>query len=328
MKVAFLVLHHRHPAQLVRLLTTLRSQLPDSPIAVHHDVFHGELSSALIEPIGDVHLLTSGKRIIWGDYSQVDVYCWALAWIQEHLEFDWVILLSAQDYPIKPLVGLAEDLARDGADAMFRATPIDQLPIGRRTLMRRRYFFQYQAAGASRLRWLPIGTRDSLHWSAWSLIRALNNLQPLFKTYLLPDRIPYRFGLRARHTPFDRNWPCWHSSSWFALSRHALDYVLKYLADHPEYVDYYRRTLNADESMLATLAFNSPNLRVTNRDITYTRWSRSLSAHPDIFQAADLGELLAVPQYFARKFDINKDSSILDALDEHIGQDAYPVGNS
>src|SRR5258707_3253641 len=81
MKIAFLVLNHRGPDQLVRLLKTLRAQLPESPIVVHHDIFHGDLPSETIEPIGDVHLLTSGKRMAWGDFSLVDVYSWSLKWM-------------------------------------------------------------------------------------------------------------------------------------------------------------------------------------------------------------------------------------------------------
>jgi hypothetical protein len=319
MKIAFLVLNHRPPAQLVRLLNTLRSQLPDSPIVVHHDVFHGELPAELIEPIGNVHLVTSGKRIVWGDFSQVEVCLWSLAWMREHLEFDWMILLSAQDYPIKPLAGLADDLTMIGADAIFRAIPISQLPIGRRMLMRRRYFFQYRDPGTSWWGWLPQGPRDVLRWTSRPWIRALNMLQPLYKIYLLPDRIPYRLGRRARATPFSGSWPCWHASSWFALSRGALEFVLDYIDKRPEYVDYYRRTMNADESMLATLVFNSPELRVANRETTYTRWSNLLSAHPDIFRSVDLAELTTAEPFFARKFDIGVDADILDELDKFIG---------
>ena len=319
MKVAFLVLNHRHPAQLVRLLTTLRSQLPDSPIVVHHDVFHGEFPSALIEPIGDVHLLASGKRMAWGDSSIIEASCWSLTWMRQHLEFDWVVLLSAQDYPIKPLADLGDDLTRDGADAVFRGTPIGQLKtVTARRTMRRRYLFQYRPAAANRLRWLPDGVRDVLRRSTGGLIDTLNLLQPLFKIYRLPDRMPYRFGWRARKTPFNRDRPCWQGSQWFALSRGALEYALNYMAEHPEYVDYYRRTMIPDESMLTTVIFNSPDLRIANRSMTYTRWSNSKSGHPDVFNLDDLPDLLAARQYFARKFDIDKDSRILDRLDDYI----------
>lgn len=323
MRVAFLILSHKRPAQLVRLLNTLRSQLPDSPIVVHHDVHGEECPGALIESIDNVHLLTSGKRVIWGDHSLAEVYCWSLAWMFERLEFDWVVLLSAQDYPIKPLDGLADDLAINNADAVFQAAPISQMPTFlSRMNMRHRYYFQYRTAAADGQGILPGRLRGFLHWSTGGSIVALNLMQPLFKIYRRPDRIPYRFGWRACHLPYDANWPCWKGSSWFALSRKALEYTLNYMTDHAEYVSYCSRTMHSDESMVATIVCNSPNLRVANRDVTYTRWTTVKSGHPDIFQAADLHELIGVPQYFARKFDIDRDSRILDELDEFIEQGA------
>jgi hypothetical protein len=329
MRVAFLVLNHRRPAQLVRLLRALRSQLPDSPIVIHHDIYHGEIPSRLIEPIGNVHLLTSGKRMSWGDSSLVEVCCWSLAWMREHLEFDWMVMLSAQDYPIKPLVGLADDLAKNGADAVFRATPIGQVArVVERLDMRQRYLYQYRPARIWQPSLLLNGVRGTLRRSTRSLIAALNVMQPLFKIYRLPDGMPYRFGWRASMTPFNSAQPCWKGSQWFALSRGALEYVLTYMADHPDYVDYYRRTMVPDESMLATIVFNSPNLRVANRDVTYTRWANWHSGHPDIFRTGDLTELIAAPQYFARKFDIDRDARIFDELDNLIGVTAIAAGHA
>jgi hypothetical protein len=91
------------------------------------------------------------------------------------------------------------------------------------------------------------------------------------------------------------------------------------MGSHPEYIDYYRKTVVPDESMITTLVFNSLGLRVANRSVTHTRWSKSKSGHPDTFCLDDLPELIAAPEYFARKFDINKDSRILDRLDDFIG---------
>jgi hypothetical protein len=319
MKIAFLVLNHRHPAQLVRLLTALRSQLPDAPIVVHHDIFHGEISSKLIEPIGNVHLLTSGKRMSWGDFSITDVCCWSLTWMREHIEFDWMVLLSAQDYPIKPLADFADYLTMNGADAVFQAAPIDRQPTARRILMHRRYYFQYQTAGAGRSRRKRGSGRGPVRRVTWTLVQVANIVQPLFKLYPLPDGMPYRLGWRSRKAPFSRDRPCWQGSQWFALSRSALEYSLDAMAAQPEFVDYYRRTMVPDESMIATLVCNAPNLRVADRGTTYTRWASDMTPHPDIFRVADLAELVAAPQYFARKFDINEDTRILDALDDFIG---------
>lgn len=322
MKIVFLILNHRGPAQLVRLLTTLRSQLPESPIVVHHDNFHGEIPDELIEPIDNVHLLTSGKRVAWGDFSLVDVTWWSLRWIREHLEFDWLVLLSAQDYPIKPLGDFVDYLSGNRADAIISANPVSELPAFKRMLMRRRYLYQYQSTTDIQIRWLPFDMQDALQRLPGAAILALNNLQPLFKIYRLPGHKAFRIGRRAWTTPFSRSSPCWYGSQWFALSRGALEHVLNYMADHPAHVDYYRRTLIPDESMIATFVCNSPNMRVANLEVTYTRWANSTISHPDTFLACDFDELAAAPQHFARKFDIDMDSGILDTLDKYIASRA------
>ena len=319
MKIAFLILNHRGPAQLVRLLTTLRSQLPDSPIVVHHDVFNNEIPSALIESIDNVHLLTSGNQVTWGDFSLVDVCSWSLRWMRENIEFDWIVLLSAQDYPIKPLANLADHLARNGTEAVIGRAPISQLPMFKRMHMRRRYLYRYRPTSVAQPKWLPHRMQDVLHRITRVSILALNNLQPLVKIHRL-DGSSYRIGRRASNAPFDRTWPCWYGSQWFALSRKALNYALDYMADHPETVNYYRGTLVPDESILATIINNAPDLRVANGEVTYTRWANSTISHPDIFRTADFSVLAAAPHYFARKFDIDVDPEILDSLDEFIGQ--------
>lgn len=317
MKIAFLVLNHRNPRQLIRLLTTLRSQLPESPIVVHHDILHGALPAELLEPIGNVHLLVSGKRVIWGDYSIAEVCCWSLAWMRQNLDFDWMVLLSAQDYPIKPLSGLADNLTREDIDAVLFATPVDRQPRLRRILMRRRYLFQYRAI-ARQTKEHPARKQNALRRITWSWVQALNILQSLFTLYPLPDGMPYRFGWRALNNPFRTDQPCWQGSQWFALSRKAFEYLLDYTTEHPEFVDYYRRTMIPDESMFVTILCNSTHLRIANRNVTYTRWTNDRSPHPEVFQLTDLEHLSSVPQYFARKFDIDTDSFILDALDARI----------
>jgi hypothetical protein len=130
--------------------------------------------------------------------------------------------------------------------------------------------------------------------------------------------MPYKFGWRARKLPFTRANPCWCGSMWFVLSRHATAFVLKYMSDHPEFVEHYRRTVIPDESMISTLICNASNMRVDNREIHYTRWSEADTSHADVFGPDDLPELVAAPHYFARKFDIDRDPDILDRLDEII----------
>lgn len=316
-QIAFLVLSHRQPAQLIRLLTTLRAQLPDAPIVVHHDCYREDLSESAIEHIGNIYLLKASKPTAWGDFSIVDAYLRSLRWMIEHIQFDWVVMLSAQDYPIKPLSGLENYLTKKAADAVLSATPINSVPTATaKRDLRRRYLYQYRPARIDLSRRHVLReTRRKLRRATGRLVDAANAVQPFFKLYRLPDGMPYRFGWRARTTPFGRG-PCWHGSMWFSLSLRTVEFILTYMGDHPDYIAYYRRTIIPDESVICTLLCNDPRLRVDNRDVQYTRWTHPGTGHPDIFTSEDLPELIAVDEFFARKFDIDKDVEVLKKLDK------------
>lgn len=320
MRIAFLILNHRGPAQLLRLIKTLRRELPDSPIVVHHDEFRAELSHDLLDFDGNAFLLATGTPISWGDFGVVDAYWQCLSWMGENIEFDYVILLSGQDYPIRPLAPLAADLAAAGADILLDATPIDELDGKKdRVNRRRRYLYQYRpAAGPAR----SFPARCWLRRHTGILIDVLNNVQPFFYVYKFSDRQPWWLGWRARHIPYTSAEPCWFGSMWLTLSRRAAEFVVDAVRSRPEYVEYCRRTAHPDESATATLVCNAPWVRIERRDLHYVRWTHSGTGHPDVFRTEDLPELLTAPGYFARKFDIATDPHILDELDDMLAQAA------
>jgi hypothetical protein len=320
MKIAFLIFNHRSPTQLVRLVRALRRQLPDSPLVVHHDSFRVEVDAALLSPFGDAHLMTSDEPIQWGDFSLVEATWRSLRWMTASLEFDWIVILSGQDYPIKPLGGLKEALARARADVLLRAAPIGDLPTAaQRRNMRRRYLYQYHPA---RELWQP-GSGAARLWAhmrngAALPVDVLNNVQPYFSVYRFPDHMPWRLGRRSRLSPFTADQPCWFGSTWFSLSRKAAEYIGHFTGDNPRFSDYYRRTINPDESATATILCNAPGIRVETRSLHYIRWSRPKTGHPDVLGVPDLDNILSSSAYFARKFDIAIDSQVLDELDSRL----------
>jgi core-2/I-Branching enzyme len=322
MRIAFLILSHREPSQLLRLVATIRLQLPDSPIVIHHDTFREPLPKSALDLFHGVHLIAPEGPTGWGDFTVVAAACRSMEWMIKHLEFNWMVLLSAQDYPIKPLAGFGDYLEQGGADVLLDATPITHVSRSQaaRRDIRRRYLYQYRPRAINLqadqpLHRLPRGLR----WWTGRLVDVINIIQPCFKLYRLPDGMPYRFGLRRVPTFFGKDNPCWKGSPWFGFSRRAAEFVLNYLHDNPHFVNYYRRTIMPDESMLPTLVCNSKELRVDQRTVHHVRWTNPNSGHPDIFGIEDLPELMAVPQYFARKFDITKDVFILDELDAILG---------
>lgn len=326
MRIAFLILSHREPSQLLRLVATIRLQLPDSPIVIHHDTFREPLPKSALDPFHGVHLISPEGPTGWGDFTVVAAACRSMEWMIQHLKFDWMVLLSAQDYPIKPLVGFGDYLEQGGADVLLDAAPITHVsrsPAARRDI-RRRYLYQYKSYVID-LQSVQLFHRLPLGLQRWTerLIDTINIIQPCFKLYRFPDGTPYRFGLRSVPTFLSKDNPCWKGSPWFGFSRRATEFVLNYLHDNPHFVNHYRRTVMPDESMFPTLVGNSKELRVDQRPVHHVRWTNPKSGHPDIFGIDDLPELIAAPQYFARKFDIDKDVLILDELDAIIGRQ-YP----
>jgi hypothetical protein len=71
-----------------------------------------------------------------------------------------------------------------------------------------------------------------------------------------------------------------------------------------------------EEACFQTLMMNSPFAdRVAGRDMTFAEWTPTSGPHPKIIKSEDFDALIASPNLFARKFDSEIDSNVLDMLD-------------
>jgi hypothetical protein len=318
-RVAYFITSYRPPNQLLRLLRTIRRAQPESPVVVHHDKFRSAWSEDLVAPIGGVDVLTSEAPVWWGDFSIVDVTWRGLSWMVEHRDFDWVVFLSEQDYPIAPFVQLEKRLGESEVDAFIEATPADLLEDDDlRMECDRRYNYRYRKLPRLGLMArLPPRARRLVADKANYANFVLYKLQRRVTVYRYPDPLPMRLGLRPRRSPFSPTFPCWYGSQWMALSRHAAEKVGEFVAAREDYVHHFSRTVIPDESATATIVCNDPALDVCHEALHHVRFS-SAEGHPDAFGLGDLGELVDSGRYFARKFDIELDAAVLAALDEHV----------
>ena len=320
MQVAYLVTSYRPPQQLFRLLRTLRRAQPEAPIVVHHDRFRATWNADLVGPIGGVQVLTSEVPVSWGDFSVVNAIWKSLAWMVENLEFDWVVLLSEQDYPLVPLEELEQRLSVSGVDAFIEAEPIHLIKdLNARKDRDLRYNFRYvQLPRFGLMARLPPAVRRPIAFAGNHLNLALYKLQSKVIVYVYPDGLPLRLGIRVRHSPFSETFPCWFGPMQMALSRSAAESVTEYVASHGEYVRHYSRTVIPDESATATIVCNDPTLKVGRGNLHWTRWTDAELGHPDVLVLDDRADFVNADKFFARKFDVEVDSSVLDALDQRI----------
>jgi Core-2/I-Branching enzyme len=319
-QVAYLVTSYRPPQQLLRLLWTLRRAQPEAPIVVHHDRFRTQWDIDLVAPIGGVHVLTSETPVSWGDFSVVNAIWVPLSWMVENLEFDWVVLLSEQDYPIVALEELEQRLSASGVDAFIEAEPIRLIadPNARKD-RDLRYNYRYaQLPHFGLMARLPPAVRRQVARVGNKVNGALYELQQKVTAYVYPDGLPLRVGFRPKGSPFSETFLCWYGPMQMALSHRAAVTVTEYVASHRDYVRHYARTVIPDESATATIVCNDPTLKVWNGTLHWTKWTVGDHSHPDVLVLDDLGDLAGSGKFFARKFDIGVDSSVLDALDQRI----------
>ena len=137
-----------------------------------------------------------------------------------------------------------------------------------------------------------------------------------FRNELL-DRISVKISFRKNvYGDLTTYW----GPEWWMLTNDAL----KLITD--EYFRFYRgklgHTLCMDEMIFQTILVNS-KLRSTivNDNKWYVDWSDHINGlnkgNPNILREKDFQKMIDSDDFFARKFDINIDSKILDMLDEH-----------
>jgi hypothetical protein len=316
--VLYLVTSYRSPEQILRLVGTLRQESPAAHIVVHHDRFRSQLDPlSLRQAAPGAHLLTSNAPLSWGDFSVVDMHWRCFEWATKNLDFEWLVLLSEQDYPVRALSDTENLLLTSGADAFMDAYTVDETTAWPRALGYYRYFYSYSAIPG-----MATAHRFAAPWAPrfrkfrQRIVNRVNRRPGrLVRGETYPDGMPTRIGVRRRSTPFSDSFRCWVGKAWFALSQKAVTEVVTFNQGHPAYRFYYRRTIVPEESATASIVMNSSELRVVARDLQFERWSNPYSGHPDILGCDDLPEILGSGMPFARKFDLDVDSHVLDVLD-------------
>jgi Core-2/I-Branching enzyme len=311
--VVYLILSHRAPDQLLRLVRTLRRGSPQAQIVVSHDYCASHLDPAIFHGISNFTLLPSRTPVAWGSWSQLARYMHALEWAEANLSFGWIVPLSGQDYPIRPLAEIEEELERTTSDVLIdkplhiqRDVPSSYGPALEQDY-RMWFFYRHYR--------LP----------SWGLPRVVRRLSvrspgrmPLWYLRHMAADGPIYVGLRSR-TPFDAGLRCLKGSDWFTASSRAVARLVRAWREDADLVKHYRRTLSPVESFFHTVLLNAQDLPASLDNRRYIVWARD-AAHPKLLRSEDLDDMLASGQHFARKFDLDVDSTVLDELDRRLDQ--------
>ncbi|WP_353827023.1 hypothetical protein [Agromyces sp. SYSU T0242] len=312
-RTAYVVLSHAHPEQVERLVRAILASSPGAFVVVAHD---SRREPPPTSPEGArVRVFEHGLATDWGSWELVEATLRAFELAREVADAELVVLVSGQDYPVRPLeawesevlatgswVGRSEELRYtphwgrrrgEGADALTRYTHRwFQTPLARR--------------------------RVRVPGRLGSLLRRLRGAVALRMEPVLSVRVVTRgrgvmWGVR-RPTPFSDARPCHLGSQWLAVPRSLLDPLLdEDLAPGSRLRRLYRHSVIPDESALVTpLSWRAAPAPLP--PVTHVTWDVARD-QPTVLGMHDLDVLVRSGSAFARKVDPVAGAELMDELD-------------
>jgi len=141
----------------------------------------------------------------------------------------------------------------------------------------------------------------------------------------LPRIERWHVRVRGRHlaVPARRRMPgglrAFGGSSYWCLTREAVEYVHGFTTGTPRFVDFFRHVDVPDELFFQTILMNSPLAgTVVGDDLRYIDWKDPDAGSPSVLGVDDLPALAASGKLFARKFDLEIDAEVLDQIDREL----------
>ncbi len=286
MQICHLILAHKNPEQLKRLAQAITH--PSCHIFLCIDKKTDETPfRRQLNDIPNIFFIKNRIKVLWGGRSIIMAIVRAIEEIKSSgTSYDFINLISAQDYPIKPMQELVDYLnAHKKKNFISYATEQDEgkkWMEDSRARLNRYHFTDFNFKG----RYLLQG----------------------FLNWLLPPR----------HHPIFSKFYGGNCSTWWILDAECAYFIARTIQKNARLKRYIKFTWGIDEILFPTLIMNSHFASNTeNNNFRYIDWSEG-NAHPKILKTADFDALAQSNDFFARKFDADQDSQILDLIDTRL----------
>ena len=304
MKIAYLILVHNTPKHLQRLITALSSG--SSSFFIHLDK-KSNIDDFLGIKGNNVHFTRKRVPVFWGDFSIVEATLILLRTaLADRCNFGRFVLLSGADYPLR---------SASYIEQFFENNPNKE--------------FINLVAMPSEVAGKPISrlTTYKLRPGDRTISKVIRKV--LMQVGVLPRKRDYKTYL-GDLAPYG-------GSAWWALSREACDFILTFVKNEIQVVDFFKNTICSDESFFQTILGNSHFRSRIVRNLTYADWSAGESSpayitekHLTFFQSTSSftpdgvfggGEML-----FARKFS-DESEDLVAKLENKIGENEGRLTN-
>lgn len=279
MRVAHLILTHKNPVQLERLIGALSHPAFDHYI--HLDKKIDITPFRYLAEKKNVYFVADRAPVYWAGYGTISATLKGFRTILDNPVYDYINVISAQDFPLTSADNIYRHFCEHkGAEFITCENITDQWPSAANRVLK-------------------------YHLINWR-IPGKYSLEKWVNKFMAPRRFPLE-----QYTIVGR-------SNWFTITREAAAYVLDFLPRHPAVNRYFKYVWGADEFIFATILYNSPFRDKIRESLIYVDWRGQTEGHPRILLTKDLPEMLASGKLFARKLDMNVDAELFGLLEKRI----------
>lgn len=299
MRIAYIILAHKYPEQLVRLISTLKTD--DVSFFIHIDknvdskIFQQIFTELKAFP--NVSFLKRYKST-WGTFLLTKAILEGIKSIVETgTYFDYVIHLSGQDYLLKSNEQIKSFLQENKGREFIEHFP---LPCKK-----------WKGGGLRRVEYWHIRWKDEYYCIPE---------EREFKSPIASLLYSFLIWLFPKKRKFPEEFPLYGGSAFWCLTGECVKWINDFVKQNPKFVNHFNYTYCSDELFYQTIILNSPfKDKVINEHLRYIDWGNNVNAYnPRILDKNDFDKIRESGKLFARKFDMTIDRDILDMIDEMI----------
>ena len=293
-KIAYIILAHKNPLQLARLVNRLSSEHSAFFIHIDKKVNIAGFESALLSCKANQIKLIHSENTRWGSIGMVKAMLNGIKDIlKAEINFDYIIFLSGQCYPIKNVEYIHRFLESNKETTFVRYMKLPNKSLGK------------EDGGLYRVK--------NYHYQNFknrNLNKIINRCLK-YSSVILP----------TRHTPYYiKNH--YSGETWMSFPINIAEYIINFIDINKDYLEFHKYSYCPDEMFIHTILLNSNDDKILsnlkNETLTYIDWSKPYPNRPAIMRCIDFNSLLKSDKLFARKFDMFIDNDILDIIDRKI----------
>ena len=283
MRFSYLILAHKNPQQLSRLVKSIMDD--QTYIFIHVDSKSNlrEFKDAL-KSLKNVEFCTRQIQVSWGGFGMIEATLELMNTMYlRGIHPDYVHLMSGQDFPLKSNKEIFHFFSENKGKNFLEAYTLPSHNLYDSGLIRIRYHWFIEDLGFQKAKELV----------------EIQKQKNIVRTYF------------ANIQPYN-------GSQWWSLTGECVRWIYETCRPGYRLYDFYKHTFVPDEMLFQTMLKNSEwKDTIVDHNLRNINWNEG-PEYPKIWRSKDFERLINSGKLFARKFDEILDSHIIDKLEKHL----------